>query len=511
MVDDLSENAPARAAGSPAPRTGDATGSVWHRPQPAAAIQDMPLAPGATPADTGLPATIGPASLRQAAANGEPAAQFEVAVRFAEGRGMDQDYGQAFTWYQRAAMRGHAPAQFRLAMLLRARHGRCRPTLERAKRVVRARRRAGPRQGHAQSGGAERRDAGRARLPPRPRSGSARPPSSASPTASSTSPCSIESGQGVPKDLQAAYKWFALAARNGDKEAARRLGQVKAQLAAAEVAAAEATGAGLAQPARRRRGRTSRRGAGRATANSRDAHAVASDAAPPQSGDGASRLHLLRRRCVIAASACNSAGHGVPIASGSSRPPRGHRGRRARRWADLKIGLSSSRRRFDADIAGAGSVLDLSVPRRASAPPHPAARCDVPAPQSCGRECMHFYLPVAEMSANIFMFLAMGGAVGFLSGLFGVGGGFLMTPLLIFSGIPPAVAVGTEAAQILASSVSGALAQWRRRNIDVTHGHGAAGGRRRRLGRPASIWSACCGGWACSISSSPSATSPSSA
>jgi len=83
---------------------------------------------------------------------------------------------------------------------------------------------------------------------------------------------------------------------------------------------------------------------------------------------------------------------------------------------------------------------------------------------------MHFYLPVAEMSANIFIFLAMGGAVGFLSGLFGVGGGFLMTPLLIFSGIPPAVAVGTESAQIVASSVSGALAQWRRRNVDIIMG-----------------------------------------
>jgi uncharacterized membrane protein YfcA len=81
---------------------------------------------------------------------------------------------------------------------------------------------------------------------------------------------------------------------------------------------------------------------------------------------------------------------------------------------------------------------------------------------------MHFYLPVAEMSANIMVFLAMGGAVGFLSGLFGVGGGFLMTPLLIFTGIPPAVAVGTESAQIVASSVSGAFAQWRRRNIDFT-------------------------------------------
>jgi uncharacterized protein len=83
---------------------------------------------------------------------------------------------------------------------------------------------------------------------------------------------------------------------------------------------------------------------------------------------------------------------------------------------------------------------------------------------------MQLYLPVAEMSANVLVFLAMGGAVGFLSGMFGVGGGFLMTPLLIFAGIPAAVAVGTESAQILASSVSGAIAQWRRRNVDVKMG-----------------------------------------
>ena len=83
---------------------------------------------------------------------------------------------------------------------------------------------------------------------------------------------------------------------------------------------------------------------------------------------------------------------------------------------------------------------------------------------------MNLYLPVAEMPANIYVFLTMGAAVGFLSGLFGVGGGFLMTPLLIFSGIPPAIAVGTESAQIVASSASGALAHWRRRNIDMEMG-----------------------------------------
>ncbi|MEM7169239.1 MAG: sulfite exporter TauE/SafE family protein [Pseudomonadota bacterium] len=83
---------------------------------------------------------------------------------------------------------------------------------------------------------------------------------------------------------------------------------------------------------------------------------------------------------------------------------------------------------------------------------------------------MQIYLPIAEMSVNVFLILGMGGAVGFLSGLFGVGGGFLMTPLLIFIGVPPAVAVGTEANQIVASSVSGVLAHWRRGNVDVKMG-----------------------------------------
>ena len=83
---------------------------------------------------------------------------------------------------------------------------------------------------------------------------------------------------------------------------------------------------------------------------------------------------------------------------------------------------------------------------------------------------MHIYLPIAEMSVNIFVFLGMGAAVGFLSGMFGVGGGFLMTPLLIFTGVPPAVAVSTGAAQIVASSVSGALAQYKRNNVDLKLG-----------------------------------------
>ena len=83
---------------------------------------------------------------------------------------------------------------------------------------------------------------------------------------------------------------------------------------------------------------------------------------------------------------------------------------------------------------------------------------------------MHIYLPIAEMPVNVLVFLGMGLAVGFISGLFGVGGGFLMTPLLIFSGVPAAVAVGTGAAQIVATSVSGSIAQYQRNNVDVKMG-----------------------------------------
>ena len=83
---------------------------------------------------------------------------------------------------------------------------------------------------------------------------------------------------------------------------------------------------------------------------------------------------------------------------------------------------------------------------------------------------MSIYLPIAEMSVNIFILFGMGAAVGFLSGMFGVGGGFLMTPLLIFYNIPPAIAVATEANQIVASSFSGALAHFRKSTVDVKLG-----------------------------------------
>lgn len=83
---------------------------------------------------------------------------------------------------------------------------------------------------------------------------------------------------------------------------------------------------------------------------------------------------------------------------------------------------------------------------------------------------MSIYLPIAELSVNVFVILGMGAAVGFLSGMFGVGGGFLVTPLLIFYNIPPAVAVATGANQVVASSISGALAHFRRGTLDIKLG-----------------------------------------
>jgi uncharacterized membrane protein YfcA len=84
---------------------------------------------------------------------------------------------------------------------------------------------------------------------------------------------------------------------------------------------------------------------------------------------------------------------------------------------------------------------------------------------------MQIYLPVAEMSLNVLVLLGMGFAIGVLSGMFGVGGGFILTPLLIFLGVPPGIAVGTGASQVIASSVSSALGHWQRGYIDFQMGY----------------------------------------
>jgi uncharacterized membrane protein YfcA len=81
---------------------------------------------------------------------------------------------------------------------------------------------------------------------------------------------------------------------------------------------------------------------------------------------------------------------------------------------------------------------------------------------------VQIYLPIADIPVNVFLVLAMGLAVGFLSGMFGIGGGFLMTPLLIFIGVPPAVAVASVTTHVAASSFSGAISYWRRKVLDGT-------------------------------------------
>ncbi len=99
---------------------------------------------------------------------------------------------------------------------------------------------------------------------------------------------------------------------------------------------------------------------------------------------------------------------------------------------------------------------------------------------------MQLYLPIAEVSVSLFLLLGLGVAVGMLSGMFGVGGGFLITPLLFFLGIPPAVAVATGANQIVASSVSAVLAHLRRRTVDLKMGTVLlAGG---LVGSAAGVW-----------------------
>ncbi len=83
---------------------------------------------------------------------------------------------------------------------------------------------------------------------------------------------------------------------------------------------------------------------------------------------------------------------------------------------------------------------------------------------------MQVYLPIAETSVNAFTLLGVGGGVGVLSGMFGVGGGFLITPLLFFIGVPPAVAVATGVNQVVASSISGVLAHLKRKTVDLRMG-----------------------------------------
>lgn len=211
----------------------------------AAAQEGLVAYDGAKPSDTPgtLPEGLSTTSLGQAAASGNAAAQFEVASRFAEGRGLAQSHGQAFAWYQRAAMRGFAPAQFRLATLLERGAG-ADVDVERAK--VWYRRAA--EQGHVNAMHnlavlTARRDGDG----PDYATAAAwfREAAERGLTDSQYNLALLcELGLGTQKSLPEAYKWLALAAHGGDKEAAVRQQQIKPRLAPAELAAAEQQVAG---------------------------------------------------------------------------------------------------------------------------------------------------------------------------------------------------------------------------------------------------------------------------
>ncbi len=175
------------------------------------------------------PALVGPLSLRLAAAKGDPSAQFEVAARFAEGKGIKQDFGQAAAWYQRAATQGVAPAQYRLAALFERGLGvRADPARARVW-YMRAAEQGNVKAMHNLAVLSAGRDQG---APDYPTAAQWFTEAADRGLADSQYNLGVlyESGLGVAKDPIAAYKWYALAARGGDREATRRREALKGKL-----------------------------------------------------------------------------------------------------------------------------------------------------------------------------------------------------------------------------------------------------------------------------------------
>lgn len=183
------------------------------------------------------PAAVGPLSLRIAAANGDPSAEFEVAARLAEGRGVEQDFKQAVIWYQRSASRGFAPAQYRLGTLYERGLG-VKAELGRAKAWYRSAAEKGNIKAMhnlavLSAGGV-----------PSDYKTAAHWFTEAADRGVRDSQFNLavllESGIGVQQDLKAAYGWFKISAQSGDKEAPRRIEQLRHRLVAAEIATGEA-------------------------------------------------------------------------------------------------------------------------------------------------------------------------------------------------------------------------------------------------------------------------------
>jgi localization factor PodJL len=244
--DRAEDGAPKSAVGGRVGAIGGAIAAIFRAksktaPSPVPALYEPapgPLDEASPTLVTALPMTIGPASLRQAAMNGEPRAQYEIAARYAAGHGVGQDLRAALQWYGRAAMRGLAPAQFRLAAMYERGLG---TGVDAEKAQAWYTRAAG--QGHVKamhnlavlSIGSGRLDYATA----------AKWFAEAAEHGLTDSQFNLavllQNGLGVPKDLKQAYKWFALAARGGDIEASSRVPPIKAQLSPAEVRAIDTT------------------------------------------------------------------------------------------------------------------------------------------------------------------------------------------------------------------------------------------------------------------------------
>jgi localization factor PodJL len=202
-------------------------------PQPDGIIGETAQPPSELP-----PAFIGPNSLRNAAQKGDPSAEFEVAARFAEGRGIAQDFKQAIVWYQRSAQRGFAPAQYRLGTLfergigIKADPARAKIWYGRAAE-----------QGHVKAmHNLAVLNAGRDQSADYAVALQWFTAAAERGLADSQYNLGVlyESGLGLERDLKQAYHWLSLAGRGGDKEAARRRDQIRMKLEEAEVAAADA-------------------------------------------------------------------------------------------------------------------------------------------------------------------------------------------------------------------------------------------------------------------------------
>jgi len=217
---------------------GTSSSPAAYTPDDAGPVQ-APSLPSQKPQASNLmpPAAVGPLSLRLAAANGDPSAEFEVALRFDEGRGVERNLTEAVTWYQRSASRGFAPAQYRLGTLYERGLG---VPMDRGRAM--AWYRSAAEKGHVKA------MHNFAVLVANGASSDFKTAAywfeeaAARGLVDSQYNLAVlyESGHGVERDLKQAYKWFALAARGGDQEAARRRDRVKWMLGASELKTAEA-------------------------------------------------------------------------------------------------------------------------------------------------------------------------------------------------------------------------------------------------------------------------------